>query len=224
MPTYGKIYQHMANTRKGLKTQDTILQTAKHLFYLYGFDKVSLNDICIQSSKKLGTLTYYFPKKWDIVDALYQQYMSKIRQFVTENCADLSPAQQYVNTVVAYYYNIYKDSAITRFHHHIMLASSMNDIFADTKQLVLPLVVEDIDDDLLDLYIQADNAVRRELNLAFMRDTKRRSLSNIVDLVRRIHLVSTRLYGFDPETLKVYIADAQRFVESHPNSIHLIEI
>ena len=213
----------MANTTKGKQTQDTILQTAKRLFYERGFGDVSLTDICAESGKNLGTLTYYFPKKWNIIDALYQQYMTRLQNFVSENAADVSPAERYVYVILLYYYNVYTDGAITRFHYSIMLESSMNHIFNDTKHIVMPLLGERIDDELLDLYVSADNAVRRELNLEFMRESKARDLPSIVNLIRRIHLVAIRLYGFDPKTLDAYLERAAQFALAHPNAIKLIE-
>ena len=213
----------MANTKKGIKTQDAILNAAKHLFYANGFEQVSLADICVKSGKNLGTLTYYFPKKWNIIDCLYQQYMLRLQSFVQENTSDVSDAERYVYVILMYYHNIYSDTAITRFHYSIMLESSMNNIFDDTKQFVLPLLGEEIEDDLLDLYIKADNAVRRELNLAFMEDGREHDLQAIVNLIRRIHLVATRLYGFDSKTLDIYLERGRQFVETHPNDVRLIE-
>lgn len=213
----------MINTKKGLNTQETILKTAKQLFYENGFYDVSLNDICTRSNKKLGTLTYYFPKKWNIIATLYQQYMDKIQKFVKENTEDISPAERYVYVIMMYYFNIYADEALTRFHCGVMHESSMNDIFYDTKQFVDPLLKEEIDESLLVLYIKADNAVRRELNLAFMRDSKPHTLDEIVALVRQIHLVSIRLYGFDINLFDEYLKKGREFVLSHPNSVKLIE-
>lgn len=212
----------MANTKKGKNTQDTILNTAKHLFYIHGFEKVSLSDVCVKAEKNLGTLTYYFPKKWHIIDALYQQYMARLQSFVAENAEGVSEAEKYAYVILMYYYNVYTDSAVTRFHHAVMSESSMNDIFNDTKQIILPLLGEEIDEDLLDLYVKADNAVRRELNLAFMRG-KARDLDSIVNLVRRIHMVAIRLYGFDLATLDEYLSRGEQFLLTHPNAIKLIE-
>ena len=213
----------MANTQKGIKTQESILKSAKHLFYQHGFDMVSLNDICLHSATKLGTLTYYFPKKWNIIDSLYQQYMARVQNFVRENTENIPDAERYCYVILMYYYNIYADDSITRFHYRIMLEGSMNEIFNDTKQFILPLLGENIDDGLLNLYIIADNAVRRELNLAFMRDSKEHDLASIVELIRRIHLVAVRLYGFDTQTLDEYLERAYKFLLAHRNDIKLIE-
>ena len=213
----------MANTKKGLNSQETILKIAKRLFYKNGFSDVSLNDICTNSNKKLGTLTYYFPKKWNIIATLYQQYMDNIQKFVKENTEDISPAERYVYVIIMYYFNIYSDEALTRFHYGVMHESSMNDIFQDTKQFVYPLLKEEIAENLLDLYVIADNAVRRELNLAFMRESKAHTLDEIVALVRQIHLVAIRLYDFEITLLDEYLERGREFALSHPNSVKLIE-
>lgn len=213
----------MINTTKGKKTQETILKTAKHLFYVNGFDDVSLSDICKHSNHRLGTLTYYFPKKWNIIDSLYQQYMNTLQLFVKENAKDVPQAERYIYVIILYYYNIYSDDNIMRFHHQIMSESSMNNIFYDTKQFIVPILGDDINDELLDLYVIADNAVRRELNLSFMETTTKHTLKAVIELVRNIHLVAIRLYGFDKELLDRYIAKGEDFVLKHANSIKLIE-
>lgn len=213
----------MINTKKGIKTQETILKTAKELFYKNGFNDVSLSDICEHSNHRLGTLTYYFPKKWNIIDSLYQQYMNNIQAFVKENTENISPAERYIYVIILYYYNIYSDDNITRFHHQIMSESSMNNIFYDTKQFIVPILGENINETLLDLYVIADNAVRRELNLSFMQKTTAHTLEAVVELVRNIHLVATRLYGFDEELLDSYISKGEEFVAKHANTVKLIE-
>lgn len=213
----------MANTKKGIKTQDTIIKTAKYLFYVNGFDDVSLSDICEWSNHRLGTLTYYFPKKWNIIDSLYQQYMNEIQLFVNDNTDGISLAEKYFYVITLYYYNIYSDDNITRFHYQIMSECSMNNIFYDTKTFITPLVGGVLEEELLDLYIKADNAVRRELNLSFMENTKKRTLKAVIELVRNIHLVAVRLYGFDKELLNSYLVKSEEFVSKHAGSIRLIE-
>ncbi len=61
-----------------MKTRDKILSTALHLFNENGVSKVSSRNISEDMGISYGNLTYHFPKKEDIVLALYQQMQEKI--------------------------------------------------------------------------------------------------------------------------------------------------
>lgn len=68
------------------------------------------------------------------------------------------------------------------------------------------------------------NAVRRELNLSFMKTERTHTtLKDVVDLIRNIHLVTARLYGFDKDLLDRYLSKGEEFVAQHYNSVKLIE-
>lgn len=99
----------------------------------------------------------------------------------------------------------------------------MKHIFYDTKQFIAPLLGEEIIEQLLDLYVIADNAVRRELDLSFVEINAERSLDAVIELARNIHLVAIRLYGFDKELIDRYLVKGKEFASKQANSIKLIE-
>lgn len=57
-------------TKKGIQTQKNIMSQAKELFYTQGYNNTGMVDIANNSEVGLGTLTYYFNKKEDIVDEI----------------------------------------------------------------------------------------------------------------------------------------------------------
>ena len=61
-----------------MKTKEKILSAALRLFNDYGLDAVTLRQIASEIGISQGNLNYHFPKKEDIVEALYQQLVAKI--------------------------------------------------------------------------------------------------------------------------------------------------
>ena len=61
-----------------MKTKEKILSAALRLFNEYGLDAVTLRQIASEIGISQGNLNYHFPKKKDIVEALYQQLVAKI--------------------------------------------------------------------------------------------------------------------------------------------------
>ena len=61
-----------------MKTKDKILSAALGLFNEYGLDAVTLRQIASEVGISQGNLNYHFPKKEDIVEALYQQLVTRI--------------------------------------------------------------------------------------------------------------------------------------------------
>ena len=61
-----------------MKTKEKILSAALRLFNEYGLDAVTLRQIASEIGISQGNLNYHFPKKEDIVEALYQQLVAKI--------------------------------------------------------------------------------------------------------------------------------------------------
>lgn len=207
----------MPKYKKGIKTKDNILSMSKKLFYIYGYKNVSLNKICTESQVKLGTLTYYFKKKDDIIICLYNDYMDRITQFVKENSSDLDPAQVHIYMIFLYYFNIYRDYNTERFHEEVLGNMSMYHILYNQKELMRPFTANSklaSDDEMFELLILADNAVRRELNLATI-SNKEKTLNEIKDLITKIYTVTAQLFSYDQELLNRYIEDGFAFLIEH---------
>lgn len=205
----------MPNTKKGENTKNTIINVSKKLFLIHGFDNVSLSDICKESNVKLGTLTYYFPKKSDIVKHLYNSYMNKLQEFIDKKTKDKKQSEQYIYMVIFYYYFIYTNKKICKFHYEVMSHSSMNKIFDDTSPIVKPLLEDEtnkISKQDFELFVKADNAVRRELNLSFMEQVKEKNIDSIFELIKSIHIVSAKLYNFSNELLFQYLNEGKEFL------------
>lgn len=59
-------------------TRDDILATAGELFTRYGYHHVSMRSISDAMGISVGNLTYHFPRKVDLADALLEQQMQRM--------------------------------------------------------------------------------------------------------------------------------------------------
>ena len=62
------------------KTKLNILQTAIALFNEFGFANVSLQQIARNLGLSSGNLTYHFPKKADLMNTVYDYFVSKVTE------------------------------------------------------------------------------------------------------------------------------------------------
>lgn len=216
----------MSQYKKGIQTKENILSSANDLFYEYGFKDVSVQKICKQSHVKLGTFTYYFNKKDDLIIYLYNHYMDRINDYIDHHTMDLSPAQKHIHMILMYYYNIYHHDPIVRFHEQVLQRTSMYNVLYKQTELIHPFTIHSKlaqDENMLDLLILADNAVRRELNLISITQQSF-SLEDIKSLVTKIYTVTAQLFSYDQTLLLAYIDEGYTFLLQHlHHPIYLLE-
>lgn len=71
-------------------TRREILTAAQRLFNEYGYSSVSLQDIADEVGITKGNLTYYFPKKEQLVEAIVDEYCSlKFEDDLPQSLAEL---------------------------------------------------------------------------------------------------------------------------------------
>lgn len=205
----------MAKTIKGNETKEKILNSAKKSFYRFGFIQNTLADICKRSKVQLGTLTYYYPKKTDIVLDIYQQYNNKISAYLKKHTQDLDILSYYFHYIFIYYYMIYSDEKTRLFHYETMHENTINTIFRSLNKTGEPLYVDLSDEDKA-LFIYADNAVRREMNIDFYKKGEF-SFESVKELIYKIHKVNCKFYDIPLEEMKKRLDAAAIFLEEHLN-------
>ena len=77
--------------------------------------------------------------------------------------------------------------------------------------------MEDSDDEFYDLCVQADNAVRRELNLDFISQRKF-TLSDIRELMHKIYMINARLFQLSQEQTETDLEAAFQFLCTHQDA------
>ena len=73
----------MATSRKGTQTKSNIITTAKILFYENGYNKTGIQDIADRADVKLGTITYYYKKKDDMITDIYNVFFLALYDYVS---------------------------------------------------------------------------------------------------------------------------------------------
>lgn len=207
--------------KTGIETKNTIVNSAKKLFYKHGYRGVTVHEICKLANVKLGTFTYYFSRKNDLLCELYYSYMQSCRDFIDSQGIEFpSPAEHHMHVVMLYYYKLYSDEHTAAFHHQVLSQGSMNAYFENPRALIADFSDEgtvDRNDSAYNLLVLADNAVRRELNMNFF-ERGGRGIDDVERLLNDIYSITARLFGTDQEKLRVYIAHARAFVESHADA------
>ncbi|MBR2801515.1 MAG: TetR/AcrR family transcriptional regulator [Erysipelotrichaceae bacterium] len=205
--------------KTGVETRLRILENAKRLFYRNGYKQTSVDMICRASDAKLGTFTYYFPKKNDLLSVIYSEYMGRCSEYIRTECLDLTSSEHHLYTVMLYYQKLYSDPQTVRFHKEIMEIASMNTWFHDSRKLITEFSATNstgMEENFYDLCVQADNAVRRELNLEFM-EKEGHTPEDIKRLLEKIYSINGLLFGIDQKKIGRELEDAYHFYLSHQN-------
>ncbi len=94
----------VAKSKKGTLTKQNIINAAKQLFYENGYNKTGIQDIADYANVKLGTITYYFKKKDDMISDIYNTFFMALYDYVSEASEkDLNLYTKYCFTLVLYY-------------------------------------------------------------------------------------------------------------------------
>ena len=209
----------------GIETKKSILDASKALFYEKGVKNTSVAKICERSGVQPGSFTYYFPKKNDLLSEIYTAYMQKCVDFVDSKVTDLPAAKRHLFIVMFYYLHIYSDEKQIRFHKEVLEIASMNIWFHHPRKLISGFSgkAESGGNETYDLCVIADNAVRRELNLAFI-ESSDHSPEQIKKLMTDIYTVNAKLFDVDHDTVMEYLEEAYQFSKSHAReNIYLLK-
>ena len=199
--------------KTGVETRQNILRCAKKLFYENGFKDTSVFSICREAEVQPGTFTYHFPKKNDLLHSIYTDYMQSCIAFLDSCGLDLHPAEHHLYVLALYYSHLYCDKKLVSFHREVMEIASMNVWFDNPRRLISGFSGEGKeinDNERFDLFVKADNAARRELNLDFINEGDY-SLPGIMKLLKDIYTINAKLFDVDYSLMEQYLEGAYGF-------------
>lgn len=205
--------------KKGIETKQTIIKESKKLFYIYGYKMVNISEICRNSNCKLGTFTYYFPKKEDLVTEIYESYLSNCYSYVESHLSSPSKLITHIYAICFYYHNLFQNENCRQFQREILSLKSMNEVFANPTSQIKDFISESkikIDSKEFDLISICDHASRRELTLLFLQEGNFKSES-IQELVTKIYTNLSLLSGYDKDYIIALIDQAFSFIRQYPN-------
>lgn len=210
----------MKRSNKGFTTKYNILSCAKELFYLHGYKKTTVTEICNIADVKLGTFTYYFKTKEALVEEIYAEYLMKVYTYVSfiENRRMDSLEKNTISTFL-YYRIIFDDPNNVRFHYEVLQNISIFTFLEKNLRRIYANFVTDFDLEIgkkeLIRISSADLGVRRELTLEFIEKNSYRSST---DLITTIYIMMGRLFKIDQNIMIKYISRAIRFQKKNDYS------
>lgn len=207
-------------SRKGLATKCQIKDSAKKLFKLNGYNKTSIKDICEQGNVKLGSFTYYFKTKDDLVREIYGD--------VWQKCYDLmdSKIQRPIteiekNTIFSflYFYAILHDELTRAFHYEILSMASVSNFIYEyafplfecyNQELNLNFTPKEVYDAYMGI-----NGVSREIVTHYLENPNERTLT---DLVKILCIFRARIFTMDENLMKVFLYNGLEFEQTYDHS------
>lgn len=111
----------MAKSKKGTQTKLNIINSAKKLFYEYGYNKSGIQDIADDANVKLGTITYYYKKKDDMITDIYNVFFLDLYDYVSTIEGNLSLYTKYCYTLVLYYDALLKDEHNKLLYYEVLI-------------------------------------------------------------------------------------------------------
>ncbi len=189
----------MATYKKGVETRERIFQSAKKMFYEYGYKNATIEKIAENANVPIGLVNYYF-KKNEILSIIYSQFIQNIKKTIDEQISkDIeNPLQRHI--------------VFTRIFYTIMLSNDKNrelykEIFinqlveADVRDLVGIEFMDiirtfdiDITESIFRRLIIAEYGARREL---LIDRYDRLDPEKSKDFINFLATIAVRLAGVD---------------------------
>lgn len=207
----------MGQYKKGIITGDSIISAAKDNFKENGLKGTTIASICKKCNIKLGTFTYYYNKKEILLQTIYTSYMNKCREFIASKNLHLSPAENHIYVVAMYYYNIYSNEQIFSFHKEVLSLTSMNNIFQNPREMIDDFAADgntSYDLPYYELFVKADNAIRREFNLNYFNKTHN-SIDDIKLLLMDIYILAATMFNIDLDIVKKSVENGYEYAKKH---------
>lgn len=215
----------VAKSRKGIMTKQNIINAAKSLFYEHGYNKTGIQDIADFADVKLGTITYYFKKKDDMIADIYNTFFMALYDYVSEASErDLNLYTKYCYTLILYYYKILSDPSNTLLYYEV-LTKNVDDggCLAITKTLnrsCLDFLNKSYTEKDLEIIALAEFGARKEM---FMDYYERELDFSIEDMCMYFVKTLFRLMDLDGDMIRNTIDQAFRFLrENDPKHIRFL--
>lgn len=143
------------STRADIKVdnRNKILNCALHLFYLRGYDAVSVQEIVDEAGITKPTLYYYFKSKYGLLESLLEERCSVINRQLRERIGNTDDLPMTLFLVAEYFYELASENKEFYF--------LMNSLFYSAKECeahraVLPYMKEQLSI-LVEMFLHASN-------------------------------------------------------------------
>lgn len=175
----------MATYKKGIETKERIFQSAKKMFYKYGYKGATIEKIASDANVPIGLVNYYF-KKNEILSIVYMQFLQNIKKAIDEQVGNEieNPLQRHI--------------VFTRIFYNIMLGNDNNrELY---KEIFINQLVEADANDLVGIEFMD---IIRTFDIEITESIFRRLI--IAEYGARRELLIDRYDRMDPEKSKDFI-------------------
>ncbi len=202
----------MGTYNKGIETREKIFQSAKKMFYKYGYKSATIAKIASDANVPIGLVNYYFKKK-DILALAYTQFIQNIRKCVDDQIGNQieNPLQKHIVFTKIFYTimldndnnrDLYKEIFINR-----LVSADASDLIAYNLMDIVKTFDIDISEAIFRRLIIAEYGARREL---LMDRYDRLDPHKSKDFINFLATIAVRLAGID---IRVIIQNVKKAEE-----------
>ena len=212
----------MNRYKKGLNTCNYIVEESKKLFYIKGYSKTTIQEICDNTNITLGNFTYYFKTKQDLLRRVYFDYLKDIENFVVENSEEYPDLfDKYLMVCMVYNYSLFADKNISDFNYSIIKNNSLyNDVFLNLPVEEIRFAYGNFNEDIskkeLKLLYLSDLGTRKELTQYYVENEE--LFDSPLDFAAHMAEIVSRIYKANDVDVKEKFLNNPDFIEKIKNS------
>lgn len=128
--------------KQAIKTRNEIYKTAIILMEKYGFNNITIEDICKKAGVSVGTYYHYFKSKNDIFFEIYKRSDDYFEQVVAQNLNEDNAKDQ----IMLYFHYYAKYNIISGFDIIKLLYNSNNKFFIEKGRYMQNLLNKIVDE------------------------------------------------------------------------------
>ncbi|MCL1912835.1 MAG: TetR/AcrR family transcriptional regulator [Eubacteriaceae bacterium] len=206
----------MATYKKGIETKEKIFQSAKKMFYEYGYKSATIERIADEAKVPIGLVNYYF-KKNDILSLVYLQFIENIRKAIDDQVSDTieNPLQRHIIFTRIFYSIMLNNNRNRELYKEIfinqLVQADGSDLIGNDFMDIIRTFDIDITESIFRRLMIAEYGARREL-LIDRYDVLDPQKSK--DFINFLATISVRLAGVDIKLVMNNIKRAEEILRS----------
>jgi AcrR family transcriptional regulator len=205
----------MAAYKKGIETKERIFQSAKKMFYDYGYKSATIEKIAEEAKVPIGLVNYYF-KKNAILSLIYTQFIENIRKEIDIQASDIigNALQKHVVFTRIFYTIMLNNNRNRELYKEIfinqLVSADMNDLVGSDFMEIIKTFNIDITESIFRRLMIAEYGARREL-LLDRYDVLDPEKSK--DFINFLATISVRLAGVDIKLVMNNVRKAEEILK-----------
>lgn len=189
----------MATYKKGVETRERIFQSAKKMFYEYGYKNATIEKIAADASVPIGLVNYYF-KKNEMLSVVYTQFIQSIKKAIDNQIGKdiVNPLQKHIVFTRVFYMIMLNNDRNRELYKEIFINQLVEADISDLVGLEFMDIVRTFDIDITESIFRrliiAEYGARREL---LMNRYDRLDPEKSKDFINFLATIAVRLAGVD---------------------------